>query len=822
MPTGGDRNSARCWTNVITDSCVAPLLYPSPKTHKPLDSQGDPCSRPVVQASSCLTSRPAEILADVIEGALQSLPNQSECISTEDMLARIDLANNTVRERGIDICVGSGDAVALYPSLRHKESASLCAQLIRDCPAKIDNVDLQVAAVFVATYSTDNEIIKAGLNKVIPRRKYHMGKKPTPSTNELIRRNVEGEECDPSKFHQVRSDLSENEIRLLIARVVEIGVLSVVRNHAYRWKDELWLQRIGVPTGLRLSGLVGRITMDHWKDRMTGLMEQHKMTNYLTEKYVDDCEVVLENLKQGDRWDGEKITNTDEDRLQDVADNRALDSVTMEVWQGMASGIVPGLKFTTDFCSKNENGMVAMLDFQLWKVREQDPKNPGGTRESLRYTFFEKTMSNDKVMEAGSAMPHKVKISSLTQEGVRRICNQSRELDDGHKCAVLSKFMWKLMVSGYSQATRANILEGAVRTFRRKEKAELLGIQPIHRLGSHGQEARRLSKISGRSTWYLPKTKDWKSRLTTMEEQQEGEKEHQEQQHKQQNRTHKPNNSHAPASETPRTKPTTGPGHGHRRTTPPNSRIEGIMFVPHTPGGALAKALQSEDDRYSSLYKTARVRIIERGGRKIKDILGRKDPWAPKTCARLDCMICMSTAIRRKGLPLLAFKKMFVMSLRCDRCKSRNVTANYYGESSRTPYLRGREHLQGQLKANEDNPLAKHDMVHHGGVLGPYSMKVIRKHKAPLARQLHESTEIEMSTASIIMNSKGEYNGARVPRITLEVGNKVLTSDYRGQEQAEPGHIDSQVTRWEDSRRKANLTARTSAAKRTEMDPGTQ
>ena len=38
----GEKNTARCWNNLTSDSCVAPLLYPSPKVHKPMDSIGDP------------------------------------------------------------------------------------------------------------------------------------------------------------------------------------------------------------------------------------------------------------------------------------------------------------------------------------------------------------------------------------------------------------------------------------------------------------------------------------------------------------------------------------------------------------------------------------------------------------------------------------------------------------------------------------------------------------------------------------------------------------------------------------------------------------
>ena len=473
----GDRNTARCWGNAITDSCIAPLLYPSPKTHKDLDISGDPKSRPIVQASSCITSRPAEILSDILEGALKSFPTLTECQSTEDMLVRVDKANVEVRARGKDVCVGSGDAVALYPSLKHKLSARLCAEVIRTCPANIDSVDYRMAAVFIATHCTSTEIKEAGLQGVIPARKHKNGQYPTPATPELRTRSQGDQSTNESKFRPTRTNLTEHEKKLLTAKVIEVGVITVIRNHVYKWKDELWLQSLGVPTGLRLSGLIGRITMDHWMVNMNLMMKDNNMVSFLTEKYVDDCEVVLENVPVGARWVENKLQVTEEMIEEDKSQDNKRDMITMRVWESMASSIVPGLQFTTDYCSKNPSGTVAMLDFQLWKTTEEDPDNPGGSREALRYTFYEKPMSNVKVLDEKSAMPHRVKISSLTQEGVRRLCNVSKELDDSHKCKILSRYMWKLKLSGYQQRTRANILESAVNTFRKKERAEVLGVQ---------------------------------------------------------------------------------------------------------------------------------------------------------------------------------------------------------------------------------------------------------------------------------------------------------------------------------------------------------
>ena len=107
-------------------------------------------------------------------------------------------------------------------------------------------------------------------------------------------------------------------------------------------------------------------------------------------------------------------------------------------------------------------------------------------------------------------------------------------------------------------------------------------------------------------------------------------------------------------------------------------------------------------------------------------------------------------------------------------------TADYYGESSRTAYQRGQEHLGGQTKKLDDNPFNKHDFIHHGGHKGAYSMVVLRSHKHPLSRQIQEATEIQCSKFSIIMNNKSEWNSQKIPRITIEVGDRIITEEYRG------------------------------------------
>ena len=50
-------------------------------------------------------------------------------------------------------------------------------------------------------------------------------------------------------------------------------------------------------------------------------------------------------------------------------------------------------------------------------------------------------------------------------------------------------------------------------------------------------------------------------------------------------------------------------------------------------------------------------------------------------------------------------------------------------------------------------------------------MKMEKGFKKPLARQIREGVEIEMSNETL-MNSKSEWNSARIPRIVIEEGER--------------------------------------------------
>ena len=103
------------------------------------------------------------------------------------------------------------------------------------------------------------------------------------------------------------------------------------------------------------------------------------------------------------------------------------------------------------------------------------------------------------------------------------------------------------------------------------------------------------------------------------------------------------------------------------------------------------------------------------------------------------------------------------------------MTALYWGESARTGFKRGLDHVEGLKRECEKAPLWRHAQRFHEGEKEEtwYQMKVVRSHKSPLTRQVDEGVEIAMCDAKIVMNSKGEWNGSRLPRMVIERGEQI-------------------------------------------------
>ena len=168
--------------------------------------------------------------------------------------------------------------------------------------------------------------------------------------------------------------------------------------------------------------------------------------------------------------------------------------------------------------------------------------------------------------------------------------------------------------------------------------------------------------------------------------------------------------------------------------------------------------------------KERRVKFVERGGVTVKDLLVRNNPWGKVKCGRDKCMSCPWS---KEGGECR--QESVVYQIECVRCKGEGVLAEYWGETARTAFERGEEHLSGLEARYEKNSLWKHSLVYHEGSLTRTELKmtVVERHRSPLTRQIQEGVELECSKAKIIMNSKSEWNHSRIPRIMIEVGEEI-------------------------------------------------
>ena len=78
-------------------------------------------------------------------------------------------------------------------------------------------------------------------------------------------------------------------------------------------------------------------------------------------------------------------------------------------------------------------------------------------------------------------------------------------------------------------------------------------------------------------------------------------------------------------------------------------------------------------------------------------------------------------------------------SVECWECRRRGEKFQYIGETSRSPYQRGREHAKDIREGNPAHPMVIHAMEEHGGVPQPVLMRVLSSHLTSMDRQIQES-----------------------------------------------------------------------------------
>jgi hypothetical protein len=102
---------------------------------------------------------------------------------------------------------------------------------------------------------------------------------------------------------------------------------------------------------------------------------------------------------------------------------------TVEIIKNMMNFICDFLVLTMESGDDFPGGRFPTLDLNIWV----------GKDNVTWCIFFEKPMASSMVIQRRSPMPENMRVSTLTQEAIRRMMNTSEKLDQGKRNEVIDK-----------------------------------------------------------------------------------------------------------------------------------------------------------------------------------------------------------------------------------------------------------------------------------------------------------------------------------------------------------------------------------------------
>ena len=235
-------------------------------------------------------------------------------------------------------------------------------------------------------------------------------------------------------------------------------------------------------------------------------------------------------------------------------------------------------KVTMEVIQKIANSINPMVkltidtpcNYEDGKLPVLDVKVDVNEKEDNRidFEFVEKPTKDPRVILASSALSHSQKRTIMTQECLRRLRNTKIELGPEVQRKHLNLFMLRLKNSGYSTKFRKEILNSALNAFEKMVADDKAGVKPLYRSKTWNFEDRQRAKLNKKHNWW---NKD-------------------------------------------------------------SSKVQykSVLFITPTPGGVLASQLRKREEELNR-QSGERIKIVERGGMKIKDKSQKVCPLCAKS-----------------------------------------------------------------------------------------------------------------------------------------------------------------------------------------------
>lgn len=179
-------------------------------------------------------------------------------------------------------------------------------------------------------------------------------------------------------------------------------------------------------------------------------------------------------------------------------------------------------------------------------------------------------------------------------------------------------------------------------------------------------------------------------------------------------------------------------------------------------------------------FTKQRVKRVERNGARMEHVLCKSDPWGDPKCRRYNCFMCL-TSTKDVGK---CRKTNILYNITCLKCLEKGDKTQYWGESSRSGYMRVAEHRQDLFNLDEGSHMMRHMMKFHTEVdlENPenrkaekfFKMEMVRQFRTAMDRQISEALAIARSggmESTSVMNNFDEYNRCILPE--LQTSNEI-------------------------------------------------
>ena len=177
-----------------------------------------------------------------------------------------------------------------------------------------------------------------------------------------------------------------------------------------------------------------------------------------------------------------------------------------------------------------------------------------------------------------------------------------------------------------------------------------------------------------------------------------------------------------------------------------DEEYKSVLFVQPTKDSVLKR-------KYEDVIRKSKcsVKVIERAGKSVCQKLHKSYPFSKNKCNVNDCFVCLSEG---KGNCL---RENVNYELLCTRP---GCNYQYRGESSRNGYCRGREHLKGLTKRDQESVFVEHILNKHDGDFGThvccgFKMNVTETHMNAMDRQITEAINIDTQTKPSLNRKTG-------------------------------------------------------------------